>query len=198
MHKNKILQELISDRWAIAERSEILCLQAIEKLIRGEENLFQSDDQAVDIDAVLTFKDIRNGWINALPRLESNDGNIYSVYDDEPITNGLRLVIPINGIITKSYWYYAAIGTDLMASLIKNCQDDDRIDEIILKIDSPGGMVSGTYELAKCISESKKKVVAMVGSQAASAAYWIASACSEVILESNLSQVGSIGYDGLF
>lgn len=65
---------------------------------------------------------------------------------------------------------------------------------IILNVDSPGGEVNGVAELANSIRgiTSRKPVIAYVGGQGASAAYWLACACSEIVMGPTAS-VGSIG-----
>lgn len=65
---------------------------------------------------------------------------------------------------------------------------------VILNIDSPGGEVNGTAELAQAIFDLREKVpvVAYVGGQGCSAAYWLASAASEVVVDKT-AMLGSIG-----
>ena len=65
---------------------------------------------------------------------------------------------------------------------------------IVLLVDSPGGSVYGIAELANKINALKgeKKIIGMADSVAASAAYWLASQCSELVCCPG-GQVGSIG-----
>ncbi len=71
---------------------------------------------------------------------------------------------------------------------------DPNVKAIVLDVDSPGGSVYGVAELAdKIRSVAKgKKVIGVANSEAASAAYWILSQCSEVVVSPS-GQVGSIG-----
>lgn len=71
---------------------------------------------------------------------------------------------------------------------------DPRIGAILLDVDSPGGSVSGVDELASEIYDARKTkpIVAHVNAMAASAAYWIASAASEIAVTPS-GEVGSIG-----
>lgn len=71
---------------------------------------------------------------------------------------------------------------------------DPRVGAILLDVDSPGGSVSGVEELAGEIYDARKTkpIVASVNSMAASAAYWIASAASEISVTPS-GEVGSIG-----
>jgi len=68
------------------------------------------------------------------------------------------------------------------------------IKSIILNIDSPGGEITGIGEFADMVfsSQAKKTIISYVYGSGASAAYWIASAGSEIII-SNTGEVGSIG-----
>lgn len=65
---------------------------------------------------------------------------------------------------------------------------------VIIDIDSPGGGVDGITELASEIysARNKKPVIAIANSLAASAAYWLGSAATELVATPS-GQVGSIG-----
>lgn len=69
------------------------------------------------------------------------------------------------------------------------------VKRIKLDIDSPGGSVLGVSDLAEYIYTQRtvKPIYAYVNSMAASAAYWIAAACSKIILASETTLTGSIG-----
>lgn len=69
---------------------------------------------------------------------------------------------------------------------------DPNVKHILLLIDSPGGAITGISEFASMIDTSEKPVTAYVYGNAASAAYWIASAADEIIV-GETSMVGSIG-----
>lgn len=73
-------------------------------------------------------------------------------------------------------------------------QEDSTVRGIVIHFDSPGGQATGINELSARIFEARanKPVVAYVGGQAASAAYWLASACSEVVIDST-AMLGSVG-----
>jgi len=76
----------------------------------------------------------------------------------------------------------------------KSLVADPSIERIILHIDSPGGISTGVEEFADTIYNSRSKVetVAFVNSMAASAGYWIASACENIIATKSAG-IGSIG-----
>lgn len=66
------------------------------------------------------------------------------------------------------------------------------VDRVLMLFDSPGGVVSGLGEAAAGIREAPKLVTAFVTGMAASAAYWLASQASELVVEP-AAQVGAIG-----
>lgn len=84
---------------------------------------------------------------------------------------------------------YARISAQLKAALA-----DPEVATILLEIDSPGGEVSGLFDLAAQIrrAAAQKRTVAFANEQAFSAAYAIAAAAGEVIT-SRTGMVGSIG-----
>lgn len=112
--------------------------------------------------------------------------------------NGVReqkrvQVITITGAITK---YSQACGPDgsmQMKSYLDAALADNSVDAIVLRIDSPGGMVAGTETFAAAINDASKPVVAFVDDLAASAGYWLAAASDYIIANNSTAQVGSIG-----
>jgi signal peptide peptidase SppA len=69
---------------------------------------------------------------------------------------------------------------------------DSKVTATLLIIDSPGGEVSGTGDLAETIANSTKPVIAYISDKCASGAYWAASQADYVFCNSTAS-VGSIG-----
>ncbi|EYD71802.1 S49 family peptidase [Limimaricola hongkongensis] len=88
--------------------------------------------------------------------------------------------------------FSGASSYDVMRRDLQVAIEDRDIKSILLNIDSPGGHANGVGELAKAISDSPKPVVAYVGSTAASAAYWLASAARQIIVD-DAAVLGSIG-----
>ena len=77
--------------------------------------------------------------------------------------------------------------------ILEECSHDIFIDNIVLEINSTGGSVFGITDIVKVISNAKKKHIALCGYYCASAAYWIASACEQIIATTDISYFGSIG-----
>jgi len=109
-------------------------------------------------------------------------------------------VLPILGVISHRASMMSDISEPTGASAEKLSKQfaalmaDPSVGTIVLDVDSPGGTVSGVPELADQIFDArgKKKVYAVVNSQAASAAYWLASQAEEIIVTPS-GDVGSIG-----
>lgn len=111
---------------------------------------------------------------------------------------GSTAIIPVNGPLLRHANLFTMISGatsyDLLARDFQAALDNPAIESIILNIDSPGGDVNGLSELANMVyaARDKKKVVAYVGGTSASAAYWLASSASEIVI-SDTSMLGSIG-----
>ncbi len=90
------------------------------------------------------------------------------------------------------------VSTERVSALLRQAVADPNVRAILLEVDSPGGSTYGVQELADEIhrARDRKPVVAQVNSLAASAAYWVASAASEVVMTPG-GDVGSIGVYGM-
>jgi signal peptide peptidase SppA len=102
-------------------------------------------------------------------------------------------VIPIRGVIAQHIGdWYGETWTETIGASIDVMEASSQVGCIILDIDSPGGIVYGVQETWKKIRDTKKPTVAVINSEAASAAYYIASACDEIVITPG-GQSGSIG-----
>ncbi len=83
---------------------------------------------------------------------------------------------------------------DEFGYMLDNAVADPSIGTIVIEVDSPGGEAVGTPELAARVraAAAKKPVLAAVVGLCASAAYWVASAATEVVATPS-ADVGSIG-----
>lgn len=72
---------------------------------------------------------------------------------------------------------------------------DPSVQRIVLAVDSPGGSVAGIAQCADAVfaAAQAKDVVAVIDPMGCSAAYWIASAASAILLADETSTAGSIG-----
>jgi signal peptide peptidase SppA len=78
---------------------------------------------------------------------------------------------------------------------IRKAAQDPEVGAILLAIDSPGGTVAGTMELAADVraAAQSKPVWAFADDLCASAAYWVAAAADKVFANNRTALVGSIG-----
>lgn len=75
-------------------------------------------------------------------------------------------------------------GADKISGAIVEAYEDENIDAIVLRIDSPGGSPSASETIRRALVKAKekgKKVVVSMGPVAASGGYWIATDADEII-----------------
>lgn len=107
-------------------------------------------------------------------------------------------VIPVVGPLFRYANLFTAISGassyEVLAKDFNSALENADVHCIVLDIDSPGGEVNGCAEFANMIYESRgtKPIIAYASGDAASGAYWIASACDQIIA-SETSLLGSIG-----
>lgn len=107
-------------------------------------------------------------------------------------------IIPIEGpIFRHADLFSEASGATSLDTIARNIQialDAPEVESILLSVDSPGGDAFGISEAANTImaARSQKPITAYIDGFGASAAYWLASAASDVVVD-DLALVGSIG-----
>lgn len=84
--------------------------------------------------------------------------------------------------------------TQQISAALDRAGQDPAVKSVVLEIDSPGGMVTGTEELRQAVRRlaATKRVVAVARGMMASAAYYVGSGATEVIGTPS-SSIGSIG-----
>lgn len=108
-------------------------------------------------------------------------------------------IIPAYGVIAKRMNLFSRISggvsSEILGNEIRAAMDDPDVTAILLDIDSPGGTVDGTFELADGIYNARgsKPIVALANGLMASAAYAIGAAADRVMIVSDTTHVGSIG-----
>lgn len=104
-------------------------------------------------------------------------------------------IIPIHGTLLK-YGTYCSYGTTELADIIRQAADSQNISSVLLDIDSGGGSVDAIAPLVAAVqyAQSRGKSVVAHCDLCASAAYYIASYCDEIIASNQISsEFGSIG-----
>jgi len=114
------------------------------------------------------------------------------------VSNGVA-VIPVTDVLTKNRTFFSYLfgGTSMrdIGQAFDNALEDAEVHSIVLAIDSPGGTVDGTEELAGKIMAARggKPIVAYSDGMMASAAYWIGAAADKIYISGETTVVGSIG-----
>ena len=108
-------------------------------------------------------------------------------------------IVPIHGVIAKRMNMFSRISggasTQLVERDIRDAIADPSVNAIVLDIDSPGGTVDGTSELADAVFNlrGEKPIVAFANGLMASAAYYIGAAADGIYVSGEQAIVGSIG-----
>ncbi|MDB6021916.1 MAG: Signal peptide peptidase SppA, type [Pedosphaera sp.] len=106
-------------------------------------------------------------------------------------------VVPIEGVISGDALQQSEYSlVTVVKEELKRAREDDDVKAVLLKVDSPGGEVLASDEIAKAITEfqekSGKPVVVSMGSLAASGGYYVSAPC-DWIVANELTITGSIG-----
>lgn len=168
------LLDLLTAPWAIAP-DKLREIQAIYTThLRGEK---------IDIDAIEA----------RLGRPLANEQQAYQ------IQSGGVAVLSLEGVMAPKANLFmrisGGVSTQLANTQIESAIADSRVKALVLAIDSPGGSVFGTPELAATIRELSviKPIVTVTDATLASAAYWVGAATNAIYISGPTVQVGSIG-----
>jgi capsid assembly protease len=149
------------------------------------------DDRLLAL-ASLTAADVQAAAHPAIGKMKAALAPSYT------ITNGVA-VLPIIGALMQNPdpWSMAfgdAEDLGLLTEQVQKATADSEATAIVLRIDSPGGMMTGGIELADAVTAASKAkpVVAFTDSLCASLGYLVASQADEIVATRS-AQVGSIG-----
>src|SRR3990167_8798256 len=118
---------------------------------------------------------------------------------------GAIAVLPLMGIIHQRRsamedMFGISIGTstEAFAAQLRAAVADPAVKAIVIDADSPGGTVPGVRELADEVRKARaqKPVIAVADSVAASAAYWIVSQATEIVVSPS-AMVGAVHIIGM-
>src|SRR3989344_2289103 len=116
------------------------------------------------------------------------------------INNGIA-VIKIEGPIllssSASLFGTDSTSSDEIIANLEKAENNNGVKAIILEINSPGGTVLASKEVADKVKSIQKPTIALIREVGASGAYWIASS-SDLIIADELSITGSIGVIGSY
>lgn len=135
-----------------------------------------------------------------IPALEARLGRpLASEQQQYTVEPGGVAVLRMSGIIAPKANLFmqvsGGLSTQMATKQLESAVADPRVRSIVLAIDSPGGNVIGTPEMAAAVREMSaiKPIVTHSDGALASAAYWIGSAANAVYLSGPTVQAGSIG-----
>ncbi len=193
----RILSEFYGRAWAVPETLLVRMQEFLSSQASGE----KWDDQEIQL---------RIAAANAASGYERRDhfGFSYSALSSVARPDqryrrqgGSVAVIPVTGIISHRMNLVSEIsgpggGTSIqrLQAQLREALGNAACRAIVLDVDSPGGSVDCVPELADEIYEARgqKPIIAVCNSMACSAAYWLASAASQVVCTPS-GQCGSIG-----
>lgn len=107
--------------------------------------------------------------------------------------NGVA-VVAMSGQMMKGDSKFGGVNTLRTRRAIREATQNDSVEAILLHIDSPGGTVAGTADLAADVQTATrlKPVSAHIDDLGASAAFWVASQAGR-ITANKTAEIGSIG-----
>ncbi len=167
---DRILRAVESTRWAIMPEKLVVIGEVLSA--RAEAGAFPNAEEIQAVEARQHGKVVSGG--------------------------GGIAVLPLYGTLARRMGMLEAMsGGTSVETFSQNFAElvsDDSISDIVIVVDSPGGSVYGIDELASQIFEarSKKRIIAIADSLMASAAYYIGSAATELVVTPS-GEVGSIG-----
>jgi protease-4 len=123
--------------------------------------------------------------------------HFHEVIVDNPTAHSKIAVLEVKGMISSEPWGRGSKSiADIIDDQLKWAGEDDDVKAVILKVDSPGGEVMASDDIANAIrkfqDKHKKPVVASMGSLAASGGYYVSAPCQWIVCN-DLTITGSIG-----
>jgi protease-4 len=106
-------------------------------------------------------------------------------------------IVPIEGVISSHMGDRGGhTMVDVVKAQLQRADDDNDVKAVILRVDSPGGEVLASDEIARYITQfeqrSGKPVIVSMGSLAASGGYYVSAPCNWIVAN-ELTITGSIG-----
>jgi len=140
---------------------------------------------------VIETTDIETHVIESRAAIEKRDVEDQIMYGVE---DGVAEISMIGTLTKYGSSFSQNPGMVKLRRAVRMAAEDTRVASILLRIDSPGGSVAGTGDLAAAVAQAAKTkpVTAYIEDMGASGAYWIASQANRVVANEN-AIVGSIG-----
>jgi protease-4 len=104
----------------------------------------------------------------------------------------VRLAGPIQEAASTSLLAGGGISPQLLKARLDAAHEDPFIKAVVLRIDSPGGTVGASQEMAAMVRDFPKPVVVSMGDTAASGGYYLASQADRIVAQPG-TLTGSVG-----
>jgi len=174
-----LISAILTEPWAISEESALAHSQLVLDIFENKISFEPGTPTLPSLHAVA---------------FSSDDEESASADSESGVSTGKQIqVITISGPLMKNNQFCGPAGMKTMGQWIQDADRNPAVDGILLLIDSPGGTVSGTEELAAIIKGTKKPIIAFGEDLIASAGYWLASHADEIWANNTTAQFGSIG-----
>ena len=167
--RNYVLSAFMNTPWAIVPEKLVVLEEIVARHVAGEK--LSAEEIEARIHGATRPADQTVGSVAVLPLF----GTIF------PRAN---LMTQMSG----------ATSADMFGKQFDQLVNDPNVSAIVLDVNSPGGQVGGIPELADKIhaARGKKPIVAVANQLMASAAYWVGTSASELVVAPS-AEVGSIG-----
>jgi len=136
-----------------------------------------------------TFRQVN--WKDYLARVHA-----VAIADTRPVV----AVVVAEGEIVGGERRPGAVGGESTAALLRQAREDDAVNAIVLRVNSPGGEVFASEQIRREVELTRaagKPVVVSMGDVAASGGYWISMNADRIFAEPG-TITGSIGIFGMF
>ena len=185
-----ILQWIMEHKWAITPSALETILAIVEK-----DNSLSIETIAKSMHGSAWDRYLKDGEFD-FGALEGNDYPILDGTRRVSFADGIALLPVVGPIFPRANLMTMSGGVSVQSLSydFNVALKSSSVDAIILNIDSPGGEITGINDFADMIYNARnvKPIIAYVYGLGASAAYWIASSASEIVVSST-AELGSIG-----
>lgn len=174
---------LIADSMLVRQPDDALALGLIDGLKYKDEII----EELKQLTGTSAGDDLNTVDMNSYTRAAGNSPKTEG-------SSGRVAVIYANGEIISGEGNNFVIGSDRLSRAIRKVREDDRIDAIVLRVNSPGGsaLASDVIWREVSLAREEKPVVVSMGDVAASGGYYISCAADKIVAQPN-TLTGSIG-----
>lgn len=208
------IQKLLGDIWgefrAVVGKSRQLTPQQIQA-IADSKGVLMADEARKNrlVDKVAYY----DGVVSDLKELTGNSKedksfrqinlNTYAKVPDSTArqqqkSNNKIAVVYAEGEIVTGQGSIRQVGSDRIASQLRQMRQDDSVKAVVLRVNSPGGSATASEIIQREVrlTRQEKPVIVSMGDVAASGGYWISTYANRIFAEPN-TITGSIGVFGM-